>query len=256
MRRAAFTAVLLAAHLASAAPHGAKAKADFQRGAKAYQKGDYAAAAAAFEDSFRAEEDVETLFAWAQSERQQDHCEAAIRLYRRLDDFTLPAKNREVIIAKRKECQAILEAAKPDVTPEPEPKHPPKLPKPPPVEEPRREPEPEQPRVRHRADELAWWHDGTGDTLAVTGVVGLGLGGTFLALSYRASRSNATYGDFKAAPLRAEIFGGLGLGFSALGVVTGILAIVHYSNFHERASTEVSGWASPGGGGLALVGRF
>ena len=67
------SALVLAASPADAVPKDGKARAAFDDGIAAYQKADYAGAAAAFGKSYGIEADVETLFAWAQAERQQEN---------------------------------------------------------------------------------------------------------------------------------------------------------------------------------------
>lgn len=106
-------AVLLASSPAVAAPKGAQAKAAFERGVTAYQKQDYAGAAEALGKSFALEGDVETLYAWAQAERQQDHCSKAMELYEKILKFDMPDENKQVVRTKLDECKAIMAAQKP-----------------------------------------------------------------------------------------------------------------------------------------------
>ena len=84
----------------------------------AYQKGDFAAASEALANSFRIEPDVETLFAWAQSERQLEHCDKAIELFEKLLTFDLPAENKKVVRGKIDECKALLPPQQPEKQPE------------------------------------------------------------------------------------------------------------------------------------------
>ncbi|MDQ3366993.1 MAG: hypothetical protein M3680_16340, partial [Myxococcota bacterium] len=104
---------LFASAPALAAPRSKGAKAAFDRGVAAYEQSDYAGAARALRQSFDLEPDVETLFAWAQAERQQDRCDNAIALYNKLLAFDLPAENRQVVLTKLDECTAIIAAAAP-----------------------------------------------------------------------------------------------------------------------------------------------
>ena len=82
---------------AVAAPKTPKAKAAFTAGVKAYQKGDYALASKQLERSFQLERDVETLFAWAQTERQLEHCDKASDLYHNILTFDLPDENKAAV---------------------------------------------------------------------------------------------------------------------------------------------------------------
>ena len=275
MRGVVLAALLAATQVASAAPHRARAKADFERGVKAYQKADYAAAADAFKRSFAAESDVETLFAWAQAERQQDHCELAIELYRKLDGFVLPAKNREVVVAKREECQAMLDAQHPRPEPVVEPKHPPhRTPKPEPepdavpesVPGPIREPIPEvvpaeppppPPSGRHATPGHPWYRDPAGDAFVGAGAVSLGVGVSYLVGSYHASVTTShTADEFAANHARADRDGKLGVGFSAAGALLLAAGLVRYSMLHPSDTTLVTAWTTPTSGGVTLLGRF
>ena len=262
MRVSILAALVAATEVASAAPHGARAKADFDRGVKAYQKADYAAAADAFKRSFNGESDVETLFAWAQAERQQDHCELAIELYRKLDAFSLPAKNREVVIAKRQECQAILDAQRPRPEPITEPKRPPhRTPKaePEPAPEPDATPPPDPPidHATHGRRGHAWYLDPTGDVLTGVGAISIGIGVGYLVGSYNASVATSTSADdFAANHARSDHDGKLGVGFSAAGAVVLAAGLLRYSMLHPSDATVVTAWSTPTSGGLALLGWF
>ncbi len=262
MRAVVVAAFVAATQVASAAPHGARAKADFDRGVKAYQRSDYAAAADAFKRSFNAEADVETLFAWAQAERQQDHCELAIELYRKLDGFSLPAKNREVVIAKRQECQAIVDAQRPRSAPIPEPKHSPRRP-------PRVDPDPlaalppeppadgARPPERHARPGRAWYLDPTGDVLTGVGAISIGIGIGYLVGSYNASVATSTSAeDFAANHALSDHDGKIGVGFSAAGAVVLAAGLLRYSMLHPSDTTAVTAWSTSTSGGLTLRGRF
>ena len=96
----ALLAIVLASPLAGAVPKDGKARAAFDQGIAAYQKSDWAAAAEAFSRSYSIEADVETLFAWAQAERQQEHCDKAIELYNKLLESKLPDENKQVVSEK------------------------------------------------------------------------------------------------------------------------------------------------------------
>jgi tetratricopeptide (TPR) repeat protein len=104
---AALTVIATAAPVA-AAPKSMRAKVAFERGVKAYKAGDYASAAAAFDESLDAESDTETMFALAQAERQLGKCETAIGLYDKLLGGTLPAANRTAVEKAKSECAEIL----------------------------------------------------------------------------------------------------------------------------------------------------
>src|SRR6185436_14201758 len=101
-------AVVLVAGAADAKPRRRDARVAFDRGVTAYQKGNFEAASEALGKSFTLERDVDTLFAWAQSERKLEHCDKAIELYEKLLAFNLPAANREAVETKLTECRTQL----------------------------------------------------------------------------------------------------------------------------------------------------
>lgn len=116
--------MLVAASLAGAATADARpkrpaSKKEFDRGVVAYQKGNFAAAAEALGKSYELEHDLDTLFAWAQTERKLDHCDKAIDLYQKLLESNLPAANKAAVEAKLGECRAIIAAQAPKPRPEP-----------------------------------------------------------------------------------------------------------------------------------------
>jgi tetratricopeptide (TPR) repeat protein len=60
-----------------------QARSLYERGLDAFKKQDYIGAIAALEESYRLYPTPNTLFAWAQAERLNDNCDAAVRLYRK-----------------------------------------------------------------------------------------------------------------------------------------------------------------------------
>jgi hypothetical protein len=237
------TALVIGAASASAAPKSREAKAAFDKGVAAYTKGDYAAAADQLGTSYGLEPDVETLFAWAQTERKLEHCEKASTLYAKLLDADLPAANKAVVREKFDECQKILAAQAPPPEPILAPPPPTPTPLPPPSEEGR-----------------AWWKDPVGGALVGVGLVGVGVGTVFLVQGRAANKdkeSAVTYGEFQRLEDRAESRGKLGTAVLIGGGVFVTAGIVWYAT-HRGSSrgTQVSGWAAPDGGGLVAFGRF
>lgn len=240
------TALVIGAASASAAPKGAEAKAAFDKGVAAYTKGDFTTASDQLGKSYGLEADVETLFAWAQTERKLEHCEKASSLYAKLLDADLPAANKTVVREKFDECQKILAAQAPKVepviAPEPAPAPAP-MPPPPPREEGR-----------------AWWANPVGGALVGIGLVGAGVGTVFLVQGRAANKDKAsavTYGAFQDLEDRAASRGRLGTGLLIGGGVFVAAGIVWYATHPgSKGGTRVSGWAAPDGGGLVAFGRF
>jgi hypothetical protein len=246
-------AVLASGARAGAAPKTPKAKAAFAAGVKAYQKGNYGIAAKQLERSFALERDVETLFAWAQTERQLDHCDKATELYDKILTFDLPAENKAAVVAKRDECKALLDAMKPPpeqtVAPVIEPPTPTAMTEPPEL------------AVAPTAGG-AWWKDPVGLTTVGLGVVGGAIGAYYLIAGNSAhtemvsfdGRDRAQYLHYKA---EADTDGTRGVVATALGgglIAVGIIWFATHRNHREGA--VVSGWLAPGASGLALTGRF
>jgi hypothetical protein len=247
LRRSMFVAVVLVAGAAGAAPKGADAKAQFDRGVAAYQKGDFAGASDALGKSYGLEPDVETLFAWAQTERKLEHCDKASELYSKLLDADIPAENKQAVREKFDECQKILAAAAPKepvpvvVPPPPEPPHTAPLPPP-------------------RDDHRAWWKDPVGDALTGAGVIGLGVGTVFLVQAHAANHDKATaadYGEFQRLESRADSRGKIGIAAMIGGgvLLAGGIAwyVTHGDTGHHAA---VTAWVAPDSGGVVALGRF
>ena len=249
MRTLLVIGALLASVPAIAAPKGKAAKAAFDRGVAAYQKGDFPGASEALGQSYRLEPDIETLFAWAQSERQQNNCESALDLYTKLLELDMPAENKDAVRAKMDECKAII-AAKTGVLDKPldPPKQEDKPVEPPPVEEPKPQPEGRSP----------WWKDPIGDALTVGGVVALGVGGYFLYSAKQAEdKSKENDAVFEAQQDKAESHGKIGVVLTLTGGAFIVGGIVRYmTRSSGKESTTVTGWVTSDSGGVAAFGRF
>lgn len=246
MRTALAIAALLAATPAFAAPKGKAAKAAFDRGVTAYTKGDFAAASEALGQSYKLEPDVETLFAWAQSERQQNDCESAIDLYNKLLDTDMPAENKDAVRTKLEECKAII-AEKAAL----------EAPVAPPEEPVREEPVREEPTP---SGKTPWWKDPIGDALTIGGVVALGVGGYFLYSGKSAEdKSFENEAQFEENQDKAESHGKIGVILTLTGgalIVGGIVRYVTRDSGGNQESTAVTGWVTADSGGLAAIGRF
>lgn len=250
MKTAMLLAVSLLATSAAAAPKGRAAKKEFDKGVVAYQKGEFAAASTALGKSYKLEPDTETLFAWAQSERQQNKCESAIDLYNKLLALDMPAENKDAVRVKLDECKTIIAAKAPKVV------------EPPPREEPVVEPVPvvvePPPRIVTRETRKPWYKDPIGDSLAIAGVVSLGVGGYFLYAAKQAEdKSFESDAVFAEQQDKAESRGRLGVVFGVAGGVLIVSGIVRYvTRPSTQESTQLTGWVTESSGGVAAVGRF
>ena len=257
-------ALAATASVAEAKPKRRDAKIWFDRGVAAYKKGTFEAASEALGKSFDLERDVDTLFAWAQSERKLEHCEKAIDLYEKLLTFDLPVANKEAVDAKLAECRTIVAQQKPAVAPPPEP--PPVAPKAEPTPEPVRaaeqvtSPSGPSPISDARPAARAWYKDPISLALVGSGAVATGVGVGFLFSAKSLDSQFKTASDYqKAQDLsnKAKSRGNIGFITTGVGgalVIGGVVWI-----FTHRGTTEqhtMTGWLAPGGGGLAITGLF
>jgi hypothetical protein len=264
--------VISTASPAFATPKRRNAKAQFDRGVAAYRKENYVVASQALARSFDLERDVDTLFAWAQSERKLNHCDKASELYEKILTFDLPAANREAVDEKLAECRGMIADAKaesPAVTEPPRVEPVPAAPvAPPPTPTPAavvfaQPPVAPAPRVDHAW--RPWYKDPIALTLLGVGIVGTGAGAALLV------SANSLDGDFKTAfrdgryddalhlSDQAKSRGTIGLVTTAAGgavLIGGLAWIALRHHEPEPAQTALSGWLTPAGGGIALTGGF
>lgn len=251
LRGAIVAAVLATSAGAAASPKTPKAKAAFAAGVKAYQAHQWALASKQLEKSFSLERDVETLFAWAQTERQLEHCDKASELYDKILTFDLPAANKAAVQAKLEECKVILAASMPRPEPVPvvvveEPKPDPK-----PIEQP---PEHREPRAR--------WKDPVGLSLVGVGVVAAAIGTGYLIAGASASSKSDSFQktdrkQFESYAATANSDGQKGVAAATIGGGLIVLGVIWYAT-HGRndETTRITGWLSTESSGLALGGRF
>ncbi|HEY4241336.1 MAG TPA: hypothetical protein VGM88_16055 [Kofleriaceae bacterium] len=260
MRVAAVISLLALAgtpHPALAAPKTRAAAAAFRHGVHAYKTKDYEEAVRALARSYALEADVETLFAWAQAERQLDQCEAALELYAKLLASKLPEENKAVVRDKQAECTQILAGKAPPPEPpapvKPVPVH---VDAPPPPETPPGPPSVLPPPAPHH-----WYRDPVGMTLLVGGTGAALVGGVFLAsaASLDSEKSSApTYQQFTHDADRAHTRGEIGWVVGGLGVVAAIGGVVYLAARSDDAPPPKTGvtWIAPSGTGIALGGAF
>ena len=259
-------ALVCVAGEAAAKPKRRDAKAAFDRGLAAYKKGSFEAASEALGKSYDLERDVDTLFAWAQSERKLDRCDKALDLYEKLLEFDLPPANRDAVELKRTECRTVIAQQKPKAAPppveskvEPPPVEP--KPAPPPVaDQPASTPGP-SPVSDTQLSGRAWYKDPIALGLVGTGGIatGIGVGLLVSARSLDSSIKDATtYADAKQRADDAKSRGNLGLITAGVGgalVIGGVVWIVTHRGATEQHA--LTGWLTPGGGGgLAVAGAF
>jgi tetratricopeptide (TPR) repeat protein len=290
--RIAMAAVLAAVSLAGAArsadarPKRRDAKAAFDRGIAAYQKGNYQGASDELAKSFELERDVDTLYAWAQAERKLDRCDKAIELYQQLLASNLQAANRTAVEDKLAECRTIIAQQPPVAAPPPsQPVAPPAgsspaapapaapaapVPSGPAVIPPSApvvaaatpiDAPPETPPAEPRPSYVPY-KDPIALGLIGAGIVAAGVGAGFLAAAHSASNDASKATTYPAlldadnkVDQRNKIGGG---GLIAGGVlVAGGVGWILWKHHESGEQRTVTGWLAPGGGGgLVISGPF
>jgi hypothetical protein len=213
-------------------------------GTRAYERGDFAAAIAAFEEGYAVEPAPVFLYTWAQAARYMDDCAKAIELYERFLATDPPEAQRAAAEEYRAKC-----------APEPT-ESPAALPAPPPQAtaiEPRAvepaapvrdvdAPARERSASRRRVDPL-------GTSLVVVGIAvagaGLGLTGAGI-VAVRAEADATVYEGFRDHHRRKIAFLGSGIPLASIGVallVGGIARLVAHRRSKQRTmSRAVAGW--------------
>jgi tetratricopeptide (TPR) repeat protein len=264
---------LAAARSADARPKRRDAKAAFDRGVAAYQKGNYQGASDALAKSFELERDVDTLFAWAQTERKLEHCDKAIELYEQLLTFNLPAANRSAVEGKLFECREIVGQQKPS-SPAPSPPSEPAPPAPPapapsgpavtppaaavaPAPAPVNPPGPEARAEPHAP--YVFYKDPVALGLGGAGVVAAGIGIGFLVAAHSASndaKTASTYQQVQDDNHKVDQRNNLGGGGLIVGaaLVAAGAGWVLWGPHGSGEKRTVTGWLAPGGGGLVIAG--
>jgi tetratricopeptide (TPR) repeat protein len=216
-----------------------EARALYDRGLAFYQAKDYPDAIRAFEEGFALEPRREFLFANAQARRLAGDCRGAVPLYQRFlekDPPPVQASATQIALGRCARQMAAERLAPPTIVAPKTPVVPlPAAPPPPPP----------------------WTHDRWGAALLATGVVGLAVGGGFLAASFAAvpsadvsmSKMSGYDGAWSVADTRHAI-GVVGLVGGGALVAAGVARYAWVR--HERRHATLT--LVPGG--LALGGWF
>lgn len=205
-------------------------------GVTAYQASDFDTASTEFELAFILDPDPKTLYAWAQALRQAGHCDQAVPLYERY----IKGNPDEANISAAKSGISLCDQAKPSTAP------------PPPETKPTQPPPPTVTTV----EPSRWYQDRLGTALVISGVVGLGVGATFLVLAGHSQDAASSAGErdefvdlLEEATLRRRIgFAGLGLG--ATLVIGGIVRYATRPQEPAPVALTISGHS------IGVVGRF
>jgi hypothetical protein len=202
----------------------------YERGLALYKARDYAGATRAFEDGFALDARPELLFANAQARRLAGDCRGAVPLYQRfLEMSATPVQTSATHIALARCAQQMAR----------------ERPLPPPT-----------PAAPSAPAPAPWTHDRWGAALLGAGVVGLAVGGGFLAAAFsaRPSADDATIADYDARFATAERRRTIAVVGLVAGGALAAGGVARYAWVRHRARAAVTLTILPGG--LALAGSF
>jgi len=223
-----------------------------------FAEGNFGEASKLIEKAYLIEPVPELLFPWAQAEREQGNCRAAVDLYNRMLEEIPEGPMADSARQNIERCEEELGDEEPVVAapiieeePEPEP-----------------EPDPAPAPVKTGEDDdrpkaKQWYKDPAGGVLTGLGVVGVGAG-TALLIVAGSTAKNApdapSVTDYNDQSDQAVTQRNAGAGVLSVGGALLVAGIVRYALVAKKnkASATASVWTAPGGrgGGLVLTGRF
>jgi len=257
MRRALAVLLLVGALAGTARAQHAMApaaRAQLERGLRAYGEHDWNAAIEAFRAGYAIDPHPDFLFPWAQATRLSGDCTGALPLYRRALEAASADQDRADIEKLIARCEEEVARQRPPPEPEPVPA-----------------PEPPPPRVLVHPTSRAvttrpatpWYRDRPGGALALGGAIALGGGVAFLIAAKRAdddAASTTSLDDFVAASDRADqhrMVGAIALGAGAGIAAVALLRYAWVAHRDAREPTVAVIAPAPGGGALVgLAGHF
>lgn len=272
MLHAALAATLsLSLLLARSGPGGfldePAAQEKFTQAQEAFKQGDFAAAAEAIEAAYLVEPAPALLYPWAQAERKQGHCEAAIKLYRRVLRSGPSEEIAELARGHIATCEKAIEDAEVEVADDTPPERP--------AEDEAAETFVPEPAKDKRArvpiasvttrDETPkakkWIADPVGGILTGTGLAGVAVGAALLGVATSKAKKvddeekNSAYHEARkqATALRNGGLAALAIGGSL--VLAGVIRYAVLAKKNKTATASV--FVDPRGvAGVAWTGRF
>jgi hypothetical protein len=235
-----------------------EAQGHLNRGLSLFQGKEYEGAINEFKAGYLLEPRPVFLFAWAQAERLSGDCQSAVVLYRKFLDEGPPEAQATAAQANLARCEGALATRPEDLADllQPAPKAA--------VDSATLATAPPVPTVTRSPDNgrslAPWQRDPLGTALVVGGTVGLGVGVTFLVLSYsdeEAADSAASYGEYGTLIERAQDRRTIAYVLGAGGVALAVGGVVHYVWLkRETRGPAVSAWVVKESVGMAIAGRF
>lgn len=220
-----------------------------------FSEGNFGDAARLIEKAYLIEPVPELLFPWAQAEREQGNCRAAVDLYGRMleeiPEGRMADSARNNIALCEDEMPAEEEAvAVVDDDPIEE------------YDEPEPDPEPvpvtttdKQPKAKD------WYKDPAGGVLTGLGLVGVGAGAALLIVANGTAKGApdaSSLDNYNSQSDSAVTQRNAGAGVLSVGGALLIAGVIRYVLVAKKnkASATASVWTAPGSGGLVLSGRF
>ncbi|MEM6291522.1 MAG: hypothetical protein AAGA54_09665 [Myxococcota bacterium] len=231
-----------------------------------FAEGDFAQAAVLIEKAYLIEPVPELLFPWAQAEREQGNCEAAVDLYSRFLEERSEGAMADAARTNLERCEEEIGAAVVELEDEDEE----------PLDEddldelteddPEPEPEPEPNPEPTKDDEpkaKKWYKDPAGGVLTGLGVVGVGVGAALLGVAGSTANGApdaASLADYNTQSDQAVTQRNAGAGVLSVGGALLVAGVIRYAVVAKKnkSSKKASAalWGAPGTAGVVFSGRF
>jgi tetratricopeptide (TPR) repeat protein len=251
-RVAAFTLACGLALPVHALPTDPEAKAHLEKGTELFKAGEFDAAIAEYKQGYDKQEDPVFLYAWAQAELRQEHCSAAVKLYRKYLETNPPEMSAEAARQGILECADKLAADdRPPAADDPAVD---------PVDdgvEPTTDTPPSEDKPRRSKK---WSRDPLAISLTAVGSAGVAAGvGVLAAGLIQKKKSLENYGEYDERHVPARnmtIAGGVVLGVGAAVLIGGIVRFAVLGSRAKKQRNGVSAMLGRDSAGLVFHGRF
>jgi tetratricopeptide (TPR) repeat protein len=222
-----------------------EAQAKFKEAQAAFKAEDFAAAAAAVEAAYMIEPQPMLLYPWAQAERSQGNCAAAVELYQRFLDSNPPEAAATPARENMQRCQEQLAAEAPE---EPEEDVVEEV-----IEEEEPEPEPVPTPVTKDTSpkHKPWYADPVGGVLVGVGVVGVGVGAGLMGAGASAAGkaddedAHSGYLDARDRATGLRNGGAIALSIGGALLVSGVVRYVLFAKKNKKDANRAAWQLSP-----------
>ncbi len=220
-----------------------------------FSEGDFGGAAKLIEKAYLIEPVPELLFPWAQAEREQGNCRAAIDLYTRLLEEVPQGRMADAARSNIALCEEEMPAEEEEEEMVPVVEEDP-------LEEEFDEPEAVPvPKTDTQPKAKQWYKDPAGGVLTGLGVVGVSAGAALLIIANgnaNGAPDAPSLSDYNSQSDAALTQRNAGAGVLSVGGALLIAGVIRYALVAKKnkASATASVWTAPGSGGVVLSGRF